>query len=144
MREVLLLREKPSDEGTFGYWAIEGTWFYSLELPDRDNQPNISCIPPGEYICTLRYSPRFKRNTYWVQDVPDREYILAHSANFAGDVDLGYQSHLNGCIALGLGRGKLINKFGNKQRAILTSRLALTQFEQLMNGEDFKLTIKEI
>ena len=144
LENVTLFRQPSTDEGTFGFLAYNGYWFYSLELPDRDNQKMISSIPLGEYICSRRYSPRFKKEVYYLKDVEGRTYVLIHSANFAGDVDKGYQSHLNGCIAIGKGRGTLVNKFGKKQRAILNSRLAISEFEKLMEYRDFKLTIKEL
>ena len=144
MKTVNIYRGKPTDEGTFGIVAFKEKRWYSLELPDKNNQKNISCIPQGEYICKIRYSPHFKRNTYHLQNVKDRTYILIHSANLAGDKDKGYQSHLNGCIALGKSRGSMKNKHGNPQRAIFTSAVAVREFMEAMNNEDFKLIIGEL
>jgi len=144
MKTVYLYREPSTDEGTFGYIVYRGDYWHTLELPDRDNQRSISCIPFGEYICVVRYSPRFKRLTFWLTDVEGRTFILIHGANFAGDVEKGYQSHLNGCIALGKGRGKIKNKFGKFQRAVLTSKFAVSQFMDRMENEEFKLIIKEL
>lgn len=141
---AILFREPSTDEGTFGYMTLNGDWWHSLELPDRDNKPNISRVLPGEYTCVLRWSPRFKRFTFWLRDVEGRTYILMHGANFAGDVDKGYQSHLNGCIALGKGRGSILNKFGKRQRAVLTSRAAIREFMDLVGDDEFKLTIKDL
>lgn len=144
MKKAYLYREPSSNEGTFGYIVYNGEWWYSLELPDRNNSTNISRIPAGEYICKKRYSPRFKRYTYHLQDVVGRTWILIHSANFAGDTEKGYQSHLNGCIAFGKGRGKIKNKFGEYQRAILNSRTAVREFMELIDDEEFKITIKDL
>lgn len=144
MKEVKLYREPSTDHGTFGFLLCDGGYWHSLELPDRDNKRGISCIPGGEYICKKRYSPGFKRNTYHVQDVKGRTYILMHSANFAGDTEKGLQSHLNGCIALGKKRGQFPNKYGKTQRAILLSKKAMREFTDLMDWEEFKLIIKEI
>jgi hypothetical protein len=142
VKHVYLYRETSTDEGTFGYLVYQGLWWYSLELPNRDNKRSISCIPPGEYICVYRYSPHFGRITFHLTDVEGRTYILIHGANFAGDVHKGYQSHLNGCIALGKGRGKIKNKFGKYQKAIFTSRFAVTEFMETIEDEEFKLTIE--
>lgn len=144
MKHAYLYREDTSDEGTFGYMVYMGFWWHTLELPNRDNKISISCIPPGEYICEYRYSPHFKRITFHLTDVKGRTYILIHSANFAGDVDKGYQSHLNGCIALGKGRGKIKNKFGKYQKAIFTSRYAVSEFMGIIEDETFKLTIEDV
>ena len=143
MKTAYLLRGKSTDEGTFGYMlSLQGIW-NSLELPDRDNQKNISSIPNGEYICVIRHSPRFGI-TFHVTNVEGRTYILLHSANFAGDTQKGYQSHLNGCISLGKSRGAFKNKHGDFQKAILTSRTAVREFMESMENEDFKLIIKDL
>ena len=144
MKNVILFREPSTDEGTFGYMTHLGDFWHSLELPNRNNEKNFSSIPQGEYICKIRFSPHFKRNTFHLQDVAGRTYILIHGANLAGDTKKGYQSHLNGCIALGRGRGTIKNKYGKLQKAILTSRTAIREFMELMDDEDFKLTIKEL
>lgn len=144
MKTAILIREKKTDEGTFGYFTLDGFFWHSLELPDRNNQPNISCIPSGEYICKIRYSPSFKKELYCLQNVKNRSYILIHGANFAGDTSKGYQSHLNGCIALGKSKGVANNKYGKKQSCIFSSQQAIKEFMQITNKEDFKLTIEEL
>ena len=132
---AFLLRETTSDQGTEGKLLFDTFSCFTLELPWRDNQSNISCIPSGEYDATIRKSPKFGV-TYWVLEVPDRSYILIHSANVAGDVSRGFKSHLNGCIALGRKRGTIYG-----QRAVLISRLAVKDFMAKMRGEDFKFII---
>lgn len=144
VKTAYLLRGNSTDEGTFGYMISQGGIWNSLELPDRNNQKNISSIPKGEYICKIRFSPHFRRNTYHLQNVEGRSYILTHSANFAGDINKGYQSHLNGCISLGKSRGSFKNKFGHFQKAVLTSRTAVREFMESMDNEDFKLIIKDL
>lgn len=143
MKTAYLFRKPTSDQGTFGFLVADGKIWNSLELPDRDNKQNISCIPSGEYTCKIRYSPHFKRITFHLQDVKGRSYILIHSANFAGDKEKGWQSHLNGCIALGKSSGRAKNKFGNFQMAVFNSRTAIREFMNTMNNEEFKLIIKE-
>jgi len=75
---------------------------YTIELPWKGNQRNISCIPPGTYKLRKRFSKKFKWHLY-VQDVPGRSLILLHPANDA-------QRELQGCIApvttlTGVGKG---------------------------------------
>jgi len=139
-----LFRYPTTDEGTSGFMTFDGNWWHSLELPDRNNKPNISCVPTGEYDCKVRFSPHFKRLTFHLQDVIGRTYILIHGANFAGDVAKGFQSHLNGCISLGKSAGKAKNKFGKFQIAVFSSRTAVREFMETMNNEEFKLIIKEL
>jgi len=143
MKTINLFRYSSSDQGTFGIIFYGNFWLHTLELPWKDNTPNISCIPEGEYEVTKRYSPSFKKYTYWVKDVPNRSYVLIHSANFAGDKSKGWQTHLQGCIALGAVKAVAKNKFGKSQECVSRSREAVRRFEEFMDNEDFKLVIKD-
>lgn len=130
-----LQRETGTDQGTFGKLSGEGLNLHTLELPWRENQSKYSCIPPGEYLCTPCNSPRF-REVYEVRNVPGRTHILIHSGNFAGDTTKGLRSDVEGCILLGLSRGKLYN-----QDAVLQSKDAMMRFMQTMNKREFILKI---
>jgi hypothetical protein len=139
-----LQRFEDGDQGTFGTLVVpdDGTnyYFYTGELPWRDNKPRISCIPVGIYSCKLvdRRESHFKKWLYNVQDVKGRSGILIHSANFMGDKEKGYKKQLEGCIALGDKLG-----FMDGQRAVLLSTPAIRRFETLMNGRDFTLEITQ-
>ncbi len=63
----------------------------SIELPWKDNQQRISCIPEGKYELEKRYSLRFKWHLL-LKNVPGRDLILIHPANDAF-------RELKGCIA---------------------------------------------
>jgi len=144
MRSIINLHRLIStDEGTFGIIVFENNCLFTLELPNRDNKPNISCIPTGTYDVSLKYSPHFHKQLYHLHDVPNRSYIMIHPANFGGNIDNHYQSQLSGCIALGKGIGKIINIFGKKQEAILNSRLAIKEFYDIMRGRNFKLKVSD-
>ena len=73
-----------------------------------------------------------------VQDVPERDNVLIHVANYCGTPPT-YKSDLLGCIGLGLGFGQLLG-----QKAITSSGLAIQQFNALMNKEPFTLNIRWI
>ncbi len=137
MRNVYLWRMKRHDQGTEGLLFTDGFHAFTLELPWRDNQRNISCIPAGIYDTTIRRSPRFGL-IYWVMKVPDRTYILIHSGNYAGDVAKGFKTHVNGCILLGKKMGYL-----GEQRAVLNSRVAIRRFMNHMGNQPFKLNLME-
>ena len=64
----------------------------TLELPWKENQRNISCIPEGEYEIKKRHSKKFKEH-FHITGVPGRSWILIHVANFVRE--------LRGCIAPG-------------------------------------------
>ena len=137
-----LERLETSIHGTFGVLNIGDFKCFTLELPDYNNRPSISCIPEGEYQVSLRYSPSFKKTLYNVKNVPKRSYILIHGANFAGDKKKGLQTHLEGCIALGYKKGSTVNKFGIQQKCIFNSQQAVNDFMRLLDKQDFTLRIK--
>lgn len=141
--KLILSRFESSDEGTFGTLIVpdNGTnyYFYTGELPWRDNKPHISCIPVGTYKCVLVDGTKshFRKWLYSIQGVKGRSSILIHSANLMGDEEKGYKKQLEGCIALGDKIG-----FMNGQRALLLSTPAIRRFEALMDEQDFILEIR--
>jgi len=82
--------KSPSDRTNGKLLLPDHTEFPTLELPWRDNQVNISCIPAGNY--------RFKRDTHgrhqWfrMMYVPERTHIEFHAGGSPRD------SH--GCILI--------------------------------------------
>jgi len=134
---VILTRVPSTDQGTFGNFKMDdGTQFWSLELPWLNNANDASCIPSGVYQCKWIQSPKHGE-CYQVMNVPGRDMIEIHSANFAGDAGKGYISQLLGCIALGTSIGIL-----NNQLAVLNSKGAIAAFEAKQDKQDFTLTIK--
>lgn len=67
--------------------------FKAIELPWRDNEPFISCIPAGVYPIEAIRRASNRKYAVWVKDVPQRSEILFHTANFVRT--------LEGCIAPG-------------------------------------------
>jgi len=140
MNVIRLRRVEHTDEGTFGVLTFGAQSCRSIELPWRDNIRRRSCIPEGTYRCGVVQSPRFGR-VYGVMGVKDRTAILLHSANLAGDVDLGWDSQLHGCIAPCDRLGSLKNIKNRWQRAGLVSRPALTRLMSWAGGRPFTLEI---
>jgi hypothetical protein len=138
---VTLQRPASTDQGTFGVMSFGKNLIYTTELPWRDNRPQRSCIPAGIYHCNLVRSPRFGR-VYGVQDVPGRSNVLIHSANLAGDIEKGYTTQLQGCIAPAMRLGALRNNVGRMQSAGLVSRPALAMLMEWADGEPFTLEIQ--
>lgn len=133
---AVLTREPDDDQGTFGILRLpDGTEFCTLELPWRGNATGASCIPPGTYQVAMRNSPKFGQ-IYEVQNVPGRTAILIHSGNVAGDESKGYNSHVEGCILLGLSKGKV-----GGQKAVQQSRAAVAQFNEKMAGRPFTMSV---
>ena len=144
MQTVLILRNKSTEQGTFGRLVAAGYACATLELQWRDNRNGLSCIPAGEYRCWYGRSPARKSSAYRLEDphyvsgVPGRSGVLIHSGNFAGATDKGFKSHVLGCILLGKYTGRI-----NGQRAVLASKPAVREFEQAMNRQPFILKIVE-
>lgn len=130
MSDVLILRQRHTDQGVFGRLITPGFECYTLERPWLDNKSSISCIPVGTYKCFWTWSPRFKRRVYLVAGVTGRDGIRIHPANI--------YTQLNGCIALG-------EKLGVMEGlpAVLVSAPAVRNFEMLMAGQTFTLEIKD-
>jgi hypothetical protein len=129
---LLILRDTFTEESTIGELFLNGERFCdTLELPFRDNQRSVSCIPTGEYRARLRLPRESATRDYvhlLVQDVPSRDYILFHRGNSAKDT--------RGCILVGQ---------GSQQDVVHNSTLAMDLLiKEIINlgGEDIKLIIK--
>lgn len=140
VKKVSLVRLPSTDQGTFGTMQFGGFKVLCLELPWRNNRQQRSCVPTGTYECRLVRSPRFG-NVYKLLSVPGRSNVLIHPANLAGDVDLGWSTELQGCIAPCLRAGAMRNKAGILQSAGLVSRPAVRLLMTWANNEPFELEI---
>ena len=124
MQKVVLIRRWPTENSTGGILlGPSGMQLYSLELPWRNNQLRVSCIPEGVYRCRWHLSPKFGW-TYLVTGTEPRTQILFHAGNYASDSW--------GCILLG--KTRTLDHVWN-------SRLALQEFHIGLAREPFKLEI---
>jgi hypothetical protein len=135
--DAVIERFDRGDEGTFGRMWARGLSLFSGELSWRDNQPSVSCLPPGFFRAVWTWSPRFKRMMYLLLDTEPRAGIRKHAANMMGDAAMGYRCQLNGCIALGEKLGWL-----EGQKALLLSAPAVRRFEGHMGHAPFVLEIR--
>ena len=92
----------------------------TLELPWRQNLRGISCIPTGSYQVIHRTSPRYKLH-FHVLDVPNRDWILIHPANFV--------RQLEGCIAPG---EAFVDIDGDGLKDVNNSRKTLDRLLEIM------------
>lgn len=135
---AVIARRRFDDQGTPGIFVSPRFSCYTLELPWRDDAPQLSCIPAGVYDVVWSQSPRLRIFTYEILNVPGRGGIRIHSGNLAGDKSKGFLSDSLGCPLLGNAFGTL-----NGQRAVLVSRPAVTAFESAMQRKPFRLVIKD-
>jgi len=138
VKTVNLIRTSLDDKQTLGVLVVNPNLFIckTLELAWDYNKSNISCIPPGMYLCKWTLSPSMSEKrghsvyTYEVLGVPKRYGIRIHSANYFYD--------LLGCIALG-DAYKDLNLDGKLD--LIHSGNTVKKFNELMNKEDFRLSI---
>ena len=129
---LLLIRDTFTKKSVIGELFLNGERFCdTLELPYKDNQRSVSCIPAGQYKVRLRLPRESATRDYvhlLVQDVPNRDYILFHRGNSSKDT--------RGCILVGQ---------GSQQDVVHNSTLAMDLLvKEIINlgGEKINLTIK--
>lgn len=128
--QTIFLARTYLPQATRGMLFVQDKVFHMLERPWLNNQSNISCIPPGEYVAKFleRSTSGRYRNVYWLQDVPGRGGILIHAGNII--------DHTKGCLLIGSKTGMIGN-----QLAVLNSKSALAQFVSMMQPRDFRIHI---
>lgn len=149
MREATLTRWETGPEGTFGDLVAGDFKCVTVELPWMGNAKGKSCIPAGAYTFRWRTDSPAHGEVYEADpddEAPGRTNIQVHAANLAGDIEQGFVSQLEGCIA----PGRAIIKFkGGKSPAgekdqwgIVSSKPALQEFVEVMKKEPFALKIQ--
>ena len=134
-----LHRLSRDDKQTLGVLAIGTMSWKTMELGWFNNANDISCIPPGRYTCKWTRSNRLSKLkgedvfTYELQNVPSRDGIRVHSANFFFS--------LRGCLALGKDFVD-INQDGYND--LVSSKIAIKEFNDFLNKQDFELTIYDV
>jgi hypothetical protein len=99
MENVTISRIYQSD-CTVGMLNFKGYRCFTLELPDKHNKKNVSCIPEGKYRCRKIVSPSLGA-CIDVLEVEGRDYIRIHKGN--------YTSQIQGCILVGESLGDINN-----------------------------------
>jgi len=136
-KNILLTRLTGNSKQTTGYLIVHDIFkthaqFATIELPWLNNEPFISCIPPGTYKASKILSPTFG----WciqILNVPNRTNILLHNGNF--------YTNTKGCIIV----GKLFAKINiDLQTDISNSRQAIKQLTSYFKpNQIFNITIQK-
>ena len=133
MKILIIRRFVPENtDATYGIFLHENKPFaVTLELPDKNDHPDISCIPTGEYICKPYSSEKYP-NTWEITNVLNRSLILIHKGNFISDI--------KGCVAVA-SEFSDINNDGVVD--IMQSVKGFNKFMSIVQGEtEFKLVIE--
>ena len=99
LKNLVITRIYQTDEATHGLCGLfdaDGKMlqsFHTLELPWKQNQRNVSCIPEGSYLASREYHTK-KGHVFRLHNVEGRSGILIHVGNSLDDTE--------GCILLGL------------------------------------------
>lgn len=138
---VTMKRIHTGDEGTPGVMFAPGFTCCTLELPWKDNADFISCIPNGLYNCGFYVAkpPGYEGESFKIYEIPDREDVLIHPLNFAGDKSKGKRSESEGCIGVGMYHDIL-----RGQLAVMKSRVAMDNLLKFIGNEEFLLSIENI
>lgn len=130
--KLSLVRKVKTGKSTIGELSIDGKFFYyTLELPWRDNKEDISCIPLGIFTVELRWSPRFERKVPWILNVPERKDAEIHIGNFP--------SNTHGCVLVGLRKG--VDYIEDSTKAFVSLMVQLTA--ATLRKEEITLEITE-
>lgn len=128
MIEVLLRTFHKDEHVTLSDLLVANFKCKVLELPWRNNEPRVSCIPPGKYDVIWSLSPRFHVFMYEIVRVPMRGGIRIHSGN---TVD-----HTLGCPLVGQ---QILSIKGRPFISI--SKPTLVNFENHLERKPFKLIV---
>lgn len=120
---ITLKRTYEKDHATMGEIILPSQKIYTLELPWRDNQRLISCIPEGIYRITPYFSPKHQRMVFNVAPVLPRSSIEIHHGTTLKDT--------TGCIIVGFECGP---------EAVFRSKVCLDfLLEEFPDGEDLEI-----
>src|SRR3990167_155203 len=123
MIDIVLQRIASLPHATYGLLMDKGEpWLNTIEDPWKNNEPFVSCIPPGTYFCKRVLSPHFG-DTFEIGGVPGRDHILFHCGDDEKDTE--------GCVLVGLQWG---NYTGHVE--LDASKLAHAKFMKRFIGTD--------
>lgn len=131
---VILKRFANHAEGVVGVMLCNGHPIsYTLELPWKCNERNISCIPSGSYNVHRGFHERLGK-VFSLSNVPDRDHILFHVGNKPQDT--------RGCILVGQ-YPVLNNDLEYSLLRLIDSRSTMHHLHEIL-PDYFNLKIEEV
>lgn len=127
--------------GTLGRMEVAGKDIYVLELPWKENQRNISCIPTGRYICTMDDTttsvPKSMKGRTWYLTGDTVSRHRSNKARYGVAIHIGNTAEdIRGCLAPGLDWGNMGGK-----AAVRKSTAAMLHLNRYL-PKTFTLAIK--
>lgn len=121
MGRMRLTRLRMDSQATMGVlWYEHEFLAYTLELPWKQNERRVSCIPWGRYKALHHFSPKFGE-TLLIDGVANRSNILFHAGNTVADS--------LGCILLGQAVVWPENRLAHSRPAMLNFRRLITALD---------------
>ena len=133
--DIILTRSTYTNTSTQGSLQIFDNFIClftckTLELPWKNNQHQISCIPIGTYYVHKNNIPKFGKHLYFTS-VPNRSGILVHAGN--------YTSQILGCILVGSTFADLNH---DSTTDIINSRLTIDKIYDLLPNQNVQFRIQ--
>jgi len=130
--ELKLERKIAANGAVVGVLTGLSVPIYTLEDAWRNNQPNVSCIPPGTYNVKPHgwgLNTPFKYKQVWqIHAVRGRSAILIHAGNTHQDTQ--------GCVLVGMGM-----QVTQLKSSVSDSRIAIDMLRKEIGERDFTLII---
>jgi len=137
MKYIKIKRFKYQDKQTLGVGKVISDCnpiyeFKTLELPWKNNERNISCIPPGTYIIKKHYAPHLKQHCFLLYCVKNRSEIMVHAGNFYTDI--------KGCVLVG---ESFIDINADGYKDVTNSKVTLRHILKLVDQDETFLVIED-
>ena len=128
--KITITRTINEDKQTLGVLKYKNFTCFTLELPWKNNQNDVSCIPKGIYKVSKRNSSKYGEHLH-ILDVPNRTFILVHSGN--------YYKQIQGCVLVG---DSLIDLNKDKYKDVTNSKKTLEKLLSILPNSNLILEIR--
>jgi hypothetical protein len=136
--KITIIRTTENEFGTFGTLIIDKRVVcQTLELPWKNNEKDVSCIPAQIYKCICWESPT-KGKCLHILGVPGRDNVLIHKGNTIKDSE--------GCILVGMSVAEIMVD-GTLKDGVFPSSKAMDKLLEVIGyvpGNEYEIHIKEV
>jgi hypothetical protein len=137
--KVTLKRFYSRDDGMFSIFSYGGNFAAMIELPWRNNQHKISCIPAGVYVFHRYQSPKRGYEVF-----ADTEKIIPGGRSDDGPIEIhiaNFLKDIEGCMGI----GRWFSTDAVQGKCVTTSHDAFSDFMAwAKNYQSIQITITEV